>query len=633
MGEVTASANLLTKSSLVAPENPILRRRGSDLRSAALFCHNQISKDLWGKKKHANSFVDHLKPAEVQAFALDISLRTFWELQRQQDEYAQCSLSIQSISQLRQITLAVLRQYQISLTREYIFEIPDPEIVQQREIEKQQQIEASREQRKLRAEIAKKERAERAARVKAKRLAQEQEKNSKNSDKEEDSISKDITATEKPEKIVQKSKNINPIIISAPSTGKTNDKSFSGFSNEKKTFKIQPPRKRSANESVGKGDSIATFAALKRGEKKTFQISPASGQSPTLSESPLSADNSPTQNRALLVGKKKEKTFKRPLLVKKESDTPLEEEPIPNITIKQTLVNTGELVPLLYNAVVENMHRLQSSSNEESPLDFYHLSVKGPRPMNEDEYTVVEHVNEFIGLDKDGDRISFFGVYDGHCGKYTSLFIRSQIHYKVCRHSSFPNEIEDAIKDSVMEIDGLVNEVQARDDFACGSTALSVWVRNNEELIVANVGDCRGFISRGGKPIEISEPHHPSRPDEKARIESSGGAIVKRGVWRVNGVLAVSRSVGDNNMKKFVIADPEITRFKIKSEDEFVVIASDGLWDVMKPEESIQMIEETCKNMGRKFVCQALCDAALSRESKDNVTVVVMFFKKSGETE
>ena len=857
------------------------RRRGqSDLRSAALLCHTQISKELWGKK-HANSFVDHLRPSEVEAFALDISLRAFWELTREKDIDAQCSLSTKSTILLRQITLDIVEKYQQTLTQEYTFEIPDPAVVKQREEEKQEQLDASREQRQLKAEAAKKERAERAARMKEKRLAakrkaeeeatkttesttvvtkaaaeevknEEQTKISTNETnsstdqhvKEDSNIStikpiqkiipqSKITISkplsESTERLKVTGKALSMPLTTNPSTSQSTSAitrgnsrlgKSSGFTMEKKSFVIQPPPKQKNDNK--KQDSIAAFAArrgaLAKGKTlsdlhastpstsdassnvkttddnssnsssipsisptisstastgKNISISsskkiitPVSGikitptinksqsseesQSPNSSEtstqektelsekSPAISSSSSTttsndskkiiissgkkeikiapaflQKKSVQIstpktsesgdgaspkknslspkmnsirispsmsmierGKKKEKTFARPPML---TNAKVEELPIPKISIKQTLVNTEKLVPLLFDAVsdhfstlceqnnVENQlsssndnndHQIIGSTNNynnvinnnnhhsnnnnnnnhncfpsiQNSLDFYHYSSKGPRPANEDEYTVIEHANEFLGIDKDktNDKYSFFGAYDGHSGKYTSLFIRSQIHHKVFMNENFPNDFEKAIHNGILEIDSIVNQVQERDEFACGSTVLAAWIRNNEELIVGNVGDCRGFICRDGKTIEIADPHHPTRPDEKNRIESLGGAVVKRGAWRVNGILAVSRSIGDSNMKKFVIADPEITKFNLQPND-FVIIASDGLWDVVKPDEMLQIVQETCKTKGRKFVCQTLCDEALEKQSKDNVTVLAMFVNKSDD--
>ena len=322
-----------------------------------------------------------------------------------------------------------------------------------------------------------------------------------------------------------------------------------------------------------------------------------------------------------LGGSKREKTFKRPPLNKGES----EPDPVPMISLSRTLVNTEKLVPLIQQKVSEQFPSLCHDESKPQPLDFFHFSTKGPRPQNEDELAVIEHLNEYAGITDEPDRWSFFGTYDGHCGKYTSLFVRSQIHYKVCRHPDFPHNLDKAIHDSILEVDKVVNDVQEREEFACGSTVLSVWIRNGNELIVGNVGDCRGFICRDRQPLEIAVPHHPDREDERERIVSAGGAVVRQGPWRVNGILAVSRSVGDNNLKKFVIPDPEITRFELQEEDEFVIIASDGLWDVITPAQMIDIVLETCEKEGRKYVCRALCEAALENGSKDNVTVLLMF--------
>merc|ERR1712063_195980 len=91
----------------------------------------------------------------------------------------------------------------------------------------------------------------------------------------------------------------------------------------------------------------------------------------------------------------------------------------------------------------------------------------------------------------------------------------------------------------------------------------SVCIRNNEELLIGNVGGCRRFLCRAGKPYEIATPHNLDKEEEKERIKSLGGAVVWFGTWRVNGILAVSRSIGDYNLKNLVIPDPDVTRIKL----------------------------------------------------------------------
>mmetsp|Transcript_40346 Transcript_40346/g.62032 ORF Transcript_40346/g.62032 Transcript_40346/m.62032 type:complete len:234 (-) Transcript_40346:123-824(-) len=227
-------------------------------------------------------------------------------------------------------------------------------------------------------------------------------------------------------------------------------------------------------------------------------------------------------------------------------------------------------------------------------------------------------------LGMEGKKYSYFGVFDGHSGKYTSLVTRSQLHWNIFSHPEFPADA--AFHDAFVKTDKLVNDAQHRDSFCCGTTALSVCIRENEELIVGNVGDCRGFLCRAGEAIEIASPHNLDKEEEKERIKALGGAVVWFGTWRVNGILAVSRSIGDYNLKHLVVPDPDVTRFPLTKEDEFVVVASDGLWDGINGTEMIEIVKKTVAEKGREFVCKALCDTGIEKNTKDNVTVVALFF-------
>ena len=76
--------------------------------------------------------------------------------------------------------------------------------------------------------------------------------------------------------------------------------------------------------------------------------------------------------------------------------------------------------------------------------------------------------------------------------------------------------------------------------------------------MVANVGDSRAVLSKGGKAVPMSVDHKPNRLDERRRIENAGGVVVWAGTWRVGGVLAVSRAFGDRMLKQYVVALPDI---------------------------------------------------------------------------
>ncbi|KAI3715015.1 hypothetical protein L6452_21979 [Arctium lappa] len=101
-------------------------------------------------------------------------------------------------------------------------------------------------------------------------------------------------------------------------------------------------------------------------------------------------------------------------------------------------------------------------------------------------------------------------------------------------------------------------------------------------LIVSNAGDCRAVMSRNGVAEALTIDHKPSRKDKKDIIESMGGYVDSRnGVWRIQGSLAVSRAIGDKHLTKWVIAEPETRILNIRPDCEFLILASDGIWDMV----------------------------------------------------
>lgn len=81
--------------------------------------------------------------------------------------------------------------------------------------------------------------------------------------------------------------------------------------------------------------------------------------------------------------------------------------------------------------------------------------------------------------------------------------------------------------------------------------------------------------------VALSDDHKPARNDEHDRIEDAGGAVIWAGTWRVSGVLAVSRAFGDRPLKRYVISRPDVRHVDVGTGEEMLVLASDGIWDVM----------------------------------------------------
>ncbi|KIY63611.1 protein serine/threonine phosphatase 2C [Cylindrobasidium torrendii FP15055 ss-10] len=143
-------------------------------------------------------------------------------------------------------------------------------------------------------------------------------------------------------------------------------------------------------------------------------------------------------------------------------------------------------------------------------------------------------------------------------------------------------------------------------------------------LYSANVGDARGVLCRGGKAIRLTYDHKGSDKQEAKRITDAGGFVMS---GRVNGVLAVTRSLGDSSMKEFVVGAPYTTETELCDEDEFLILACDGLWDVSTDQAAVDLIRDM---NDAQYASQKLLKYALSHHTSDNVTVCVVIFKNSG---
>ena len=172
---------------------------------------------------------------------------------------------------------------------------------------------------------------------------------------------------------------------------------------------------------------------------------------------------------------------------------------------------------------------------------------------------------------------------------------------------------------------------------SCGTTAV-VAVVINSMLHIANAGDARGVLCRApprdnklAKPqgLRLSIDHKPGISSERKRIEAGGGSVIRRrGVDRVEGFLAVSRALGDLSLAPHVSCEPYTSSTKILERDEYLILACDGVWDVLTDEVAAAVVFEAVeKGGGVEGAAQALVDRSLQKGSTDNVTVHVIGLK------
>ncbi|KAL9169549.1 hypothetical protein ABFS82_04G086500 [Erythranthe guttata] len=317
----------------------------------------------------------------------------------------------------------------------------------------------------------------------------------------------------------------------------------------------------------------------------------------------------------------------------------------------------------------------------DKPPKFGIASVCGRRRDMEDAVAVHPSFCERSEHEITSPALHYFGVYDGHGCSHVATKCKERLHQMVKEELRVVDDDDD--KDDVVS-EGRMNtrdvewwkcvmgrsftrmdkeavaicnrndddrvatcrcELQTPEREAVGSTAV-VAVVTPDKIVVANCGDSRAVLCRNGKAVPLSTDHKPDRPDELSRIEAAGGRVIYWQGARVLGVLAMSRAIGDNYLKPYVSCEPEVTMTDRTEEDECLILASDGLWDVVSedtacgialmclkggttaapppPPPPLPSPESESSDKACNDASMLLTKLALARRSSDNVTVVVV---------
>ncbi|KAK8810549.1 hypothetical protein WA158_007124 [Blastocystis sp. Blastoise] len=236
----------------------------------------------------------------------------------------------------------------------------------------------------------------------------------------------------------------------------------------------------------------------------------------------------------------------------------------------------------------------------------------------------------------DGKIMSYYGVYDGHGGCYASQYCAEHLFQNIMSASEFPNDIPNAIYEGFAKTDEEFKTVCAQLNTDDGCTVCICLLYDNN-LYFAHVGDSRGIVVTADRKSYIAtNDHKPNRPDEKDRIVSKGGKVLFWGVWRVEGILAVSRAIGDYKLKQYVSNIPEVVNHTVISnnkddpskEMKYIIIATDGLWDTVNTNEVGEWIYTWSKepNLQLSEISQRLIKAAKYRGSEDNISFLLYIY-------
>lgn len=261
-------------------------------------------------------------------------------------------------------------------------------------------------------------------------------------------------------------------------------------------------------------------------------------------------------------------------------------------------------------------------------VDVSYWSHRGKRNYMEDRF-VIEHVGSIRGNEQDM-KLTLLAVFDGHGGSVASQFCSDWISsYIRKKNEHYPQNIPLAMKTAFIKVDKDFTLSGAFDGTTACACALV-----GKKVICCNAGDSRAIIiKRDGSVVALSEDHKPDRDDETKRINDLGGRVIHWGRWRVEGVLAVSRSIGDARLKPYVTAEPDIVEHDIRDDDMFLVVASDGVWDTMSSDLVAKFVlVNTCKIVDKtlqvddkllRWISRQVSKRARENGSADNTSCIV----------
>ena len=217
-------------------------------------------------------------------------------------------------------------------------------------------------------------------------------------------------------------------------------------------------------------------------------------------------------------------------------------------------------------------------------------------------------------------KISFFALYDGFCGKEVAVYLQKKLQQCLLtniKKNKF--DIEKSFGDTFSQMENSIKEIS--NSSTCGSTATVVLIVN-KIIYCANIGNTSCYSIYNKNQIKkISIDHDCNNQTEIERVKQNGGEIFNK---RVFGSLSLTRCFGDFDFKAYgVTSKPTISKKKIGKEENFLIIASDGVWDVIHEEELNGYIS---KNLSASELSALIINEALRNYSRDNVSCIVIKF-------
>ena len=305
-----------------------------------------------------------------------------------------------------------------------------------------------------------------------------------------------------------------------------------------------------------------------------------------------------------------------------------------NIIINKVVSSSEEPINVKHNKLrlaknnnnerknVNNINIINPNNNEKNIkiIDYFCKENKNSQfNDNMEDYTLIKH--PFFSKGK--NNLSLFAVFDGHGGAQIAEFLKNNFseHLLKTITSDYTLRFTEILKNAIITIDKNIENLE--NSQKCGSTGTFIIVNNNN-IYCANIGDSKCFYINDKEAIQLTEDHNCKNDKEVELLKSKGVMIFRR---RVFGSLFLTRSFGDMEFKKEgLTAIPFITKINSdKSNVKYVIIASDGIWDVVDDKQLFTLSKELKNGTSEEF-CNNLVNYAMEKGSNDNISCIIIRF-------
>ncbi|KAL7080727.1 hypothetical protein ACQ4LE_000965 [Meloidogyne hapla] len=261
--------------------------------------------------------------------------------------------------------------------------------------------------------------------------------------------------------------------------------------------------------------------------------------------------------------------------------------------------------------------------------DEYSISLcsqRNRRPKMEDRHIVLPSFSVIGSQLPSSD--AFFAVFDGHNGSECSAYASAHFLECLLEANSSGSSEDSLLEDAFSRMDIRLTNRCRSENYKSGTTASCIYLKKRKIAYLAWCGDSSIAILKEKRIETLSVAHKPEHPEERHRIEEAGGMVIHvQGIPRLNGVLNLSRSLGDIHARPMVSSKPDVRTYQISENevDYMIFLSSDGIWDSLEDGEIFETVrlfvtEHLIKDF--HLLADFIAAKAKKADSVDNMTLI-----------